>query len=651
MKVIKNRYAVLANFILLFLLVSLLTRTAFLLISWSKADIDVGSIAKIYGKGMIFDTLVALFFSGGYALYLLLLPQQWNKSLFNRIITITSFFLAVLIVMFSIFAEFAFWNEFESRFNFIAVDYLIYTFEVVNNINQSYPLPWLISGMVLLAFSVTLFFYKRKIFLTSFQSNTHFKKRLEITGLLISFTVVGCYFVDNKWAESNQNRYQNELAKAGIFSFFAAFKNNELNYYDFYAKEDETSCFSIIKDQLSDPFTSFSSNSLTVLRQVDNPGISVKPNIILVSIESFSADFMKHFGNVKNLTPTLDSLADASILFTDMYATGTRTVRGMEALMLCVPPTPGNSIVRRMDNEHLYSVGSIFRKAGYATTFFYGGDGYFDNMNYFFSHNDFAITDKAERVLLNEKLPTPHHVIADTSIHFKNAWGICDEDLYDAVVSDADRQHQQNKSFFYFVMTTSNHRPYTYPSEKIDIPSGSGRDGAVKYTDYAIKQFITKIEKKPWFNNTVIIFVADHCASSAGKNEINVSRYHIPCLIYNLPDKKYGVIDEQCSQIDLFTTLFGLLHWDYSTISYGQNVLQPSYHPRAWIATYQQLGYLQSDTLITLSPQRKVGVFKWNRSTDELDTLSSNTKLTKEAIAGYQTAYYLYKNGGLKEKQ
>ncbi len=97
-------------------------------------------------------------------------------------------------------------------------------------------------------------------------------------------------------------------------------------------------------------------------------------------------------------------------------------------------------------------------------------------------------------------------------------------------------------------MTTSNHRPFTYPEGKIDIPSGEGREGAVKYTDYAIGQFLKKIHGKPWFNNTVVIFVADHCASSAGRNEINVDKYHIPCMVYNLHGDAAQVINDQCSQ-------------------------------------------------------------------------------------------------------
>lgn len=645
----KTRYSVLVNFILFFLVISFITRTVFLVLAFHKADLGFLPVLRIYGIGLVFDTVVAFYFSTLYAVYLLVLPQRWNNSIVNKVLTYTGFFLVVLILMFSFFAEFAFWEEFESRFNFIAVDYLVYTFEVIQNINQSYPLPWLISGMVLLTLLVTFIFYKRRLFQQSFFSNTPFKQRLLFTGTILLGGLLGFLFVRNSWAESDRNRYQDELSKAGIFSFFAAFKNNELNYYDFYAKEPEASAFSTVRAHLQEPNTRFIENGYSIRRQINNAGVAQKPNVILVTIESFSADYMKHFGNIQGITPVLDALADSSILFTNMYATGTRTVRGMEALTLCVPPTPGNSIVRRNDNEGLFTVGTVFKKAGYARSFLYGGDGYFDNMNNFFGNNGFDIIDKGGRFTPGDHFNATRTIIPDKFIHFQNAWGICDEDLYDAVIRDADNRYSRQQPFFDFVMTTSNHRPYTYPDKKIDIPSGSGREGAVKYTDYAIGEFLKKMQSKPWFNNTVVIFVADHCASSAGKNEINVSKYHIPCIIYNLKGDALHTIAQQCSQIDLFATVFGLLHWQYESNWYGTDVLLPGFQPKAYIATYQKLGYLQHDSLIILSPHQQISANSLNMQTDEQHPVPVDTVLRDKAIATYQTAYYLYKHGGLKE--
>ena len=130
------------------------------------------------------------------------------------------------------------------------------------------------------------------------------------------------------------------------------------------------------------------------------------------------------------------------------------------------------------------------------------GYGYFDNMSYFFSHNGFSIVDRSN--------------FTRDEITFANIRGVCDEDLFRKTIQESDRSWTAGKPFFSMVMTTSNHRPYTYPAGKIDIAAGTGRGGGVKYADYAVGQFIEQAQKRPWFKDTVFVFVADHCAASAG---------------------------------------------------------------------------------------------------------------------------------------
>ncbi|WP_336518240.1 LTA synthase family protein [Pollutibacter soli] len=543
-----------------------------------------------------------------------------------------------------------FWQEFESRFNFIAVDYLVYTYEVVSNINQSYPLPILIGSILIIVTIIQFLFEKRRYFQKSFRGNTVLKDRVVLSSVFSSVILIFALGINNSFAEKSTNRYQNELAKAGIYSFFSAFRNNELNYDAFYKRLDNKSAFEVVRRQLKNPSSYFESDSFSIGRKIADSGQSINPNVIMITIESFSADFMTRFGNREGLTPVLDSLAEKSILFTNMYATGTRTVRGMEALSVAIPPTPGNSIVRRQHNEQLTTIGSIFRDKRYNTGFFYGGDGYFDNMNQYFGNNGYTVTDRKRSGIIAEQFAAERHPIPDSLVNFENAWGICDEDLYDAVIRDADAQMAQGKAFYDFVMTTSNHRPYTYPAGRIDIPSGTGRSGAVKYTDYAIGRFFEKIRSKPWYKNTIIILVADHCASSAGKNEIDVSKYHIPAMVVNMPMPPTA-IDQLCSQIDLYPTLFSMFNWNYQSNLYGQDVLSPEYVPRAFLGTYQKLAYLQHDSVVILSPQQKVESFKYSFASNEQKPihLPSDNPVVMEAVANYQTAYYLFKNGGLKE--
>ena len=617
--------------------------------SASAAALKPTAILRIYLHGIMFDFGVAIFLSALYSVYLLFLPQKWNNSKLNRIITFAGFFLIMLLVIFSFFAEFSFWQEFESRFNFIAVDYLIYTYEVINNINESYPLPLLIGGMLLIVIMITWVFVKKKIFKTSFTSNTSFSTRLLITVSVSFIAAFYIFFIKNEWAEKSTNRYQNELSKAGIYSFFAAYRNNEISYVQFYKLTGNTEAFNTLREDLTEDNASFTKLQPSIRRTIHNGPEKTKPNVIMITIESFSADFMKTFGNTQNLTPFIDSLAGNSVLFTNMYATGTRTIRGMEALSLSIPPTPGSSIVRRPGNNNLFTIGTVFKKAGYDRTFVYGGDGYFDNMNQYFGSNGFNIVDRGRNIMPGDDFKTTRSTIKDSQVHFENAWGICDEDLYDAVIKDADQKYADGKLFYDFVMTTSNHKPYTYPPAKINIPSGSGREGAVKYTDYAIQQLFKKIKDKPWYKNTIIILVADHCANSAGKNEIDISKYHIPGMIVNLPDSLNTKIEKMCSQIDLYPTLFKLMGWNYESNFFGKDVMAASYSPAIVLGTYQKLAFLRNDSLVILGPQQAVQTFIYNKSTNQQLPARFPGYIVKEAIALYQGAWYLYKSGGLKE--
>lgn len=644
----KGRFAILFAFLTYFITFSFIVRTILLIESASKnADFNAFEILKIYSLGLFFDIGSGLLITALYSIFLLLVPNKVYKKKWNKIFSTTGFFLFVLITLFSFFAELTFWQEFESRFNFIAVDYLIYTYEVIHNINESYPLPLLISVMLLLAVGITYTFYKLKVFENSLTSNTSFKRRFATSSFLIGSAGIFSLLVKNSWAESGNNRYANELSKAGTYSFFAAFKNNELNYTDFYKLIDDKKAFSLVKKELKETGSKFLNEETSIKREITNSNLTYKPNVIMITVESLSADFLEHYGNKQHLTPTLDSLANHSLFFSNMYATGTRTVRGMEALTLSIPPTPGSSIVRRMDNEHLFTVGHVFKQQGYTNTFFYGGDGYFDNMNHFFGNNDYNIVDRG-RKLLNETYDGSRTIIIDSEVTFENAWGICDEDIFNIVIKDADAKYKQKKLFNNFIMTTSNHRPYTFPSYKINLPAGS-REAAVRYTDYAIGNFIEKIKTKPWYKNTVVIIVADHCASSAGKNEIDISKYQIPCMILNLQSNANMNISKMTSQIDLFPTLWSLLGWKYTSSFYGKNVLDKDYKSRVVLGTYQKLVYMRNDSMVVLSPQRKIDTYIYKKATNEQIKTSFPASITNQAIANYQTAFELYKNGGFKQ--
>ena len=645
-----KRYQLLKTYIYIFLIASFLTRSALYFWASSEIDFSVIHLIKTFAVGFLFDLGTISFFALPYLLYLLLLPKFLQGSFVDKLITYFAYSIGILIFIFTFFAEFTFWEEFKRRFNFIAVDYLVYTYEVVENINQSYPLPILIGTVVLLAFLIVFFTKRAGIFKTIFTASATLKEKLIPTIFWFAVALIFGLFIKNSQAEWSTNRYENELSKSGIYSFFAAFRNNQLDYNEFYLTQNIADSFTTIKKLTTqqNDIPSSEKHSISRLVKADSTTVA-KPNVILIFIESMSASFMSSFGNNEKITPNLDAVAANSLFFTNLFATGTRTIRGMEAATLSIPPTPGRSIVKRPNNTNLYTIGSVFKAQGYDRTFFYGGDGYFDNMNQFFGGNGFDIVDRGRGFLLGDDFKGERTNIDDNEVTFENAWGVCDEDIFNKVLKEADKKYKNGKLFFDFIMTTSNHRPYTYPSGKIDIPSGNSRAGAVKYTDYAIGQFFEKAKQKPWFKNTVFVIMADHCASSAGRSEIDVANYHIPAIIYN-SNKPAQKINTLASQIDVFPTLFGVFNWEYTNRFYGKNILKMTPdEPRALVGNYQKLGLLKQDKIFILGTVKTGHFYRWDKKDNLLELIPTDPIFKKETISYFQTADYLFKNGLMQE--
>lgn len=579
-----------------------------------------GALPKI---GLIFISIKTILFG-----LLLFLPKYRNQIRF-WLFTFVMFLYVVFILQNGI-SEYFFWNEFGVKYNFIAVNYLVYTNEVIGNIMESYPVIPLFSALFLLAGTVTYFIVKRtRNYIDIIPT---FTDKLKLSGIYLSLfgiSLLAIPYLAKK--ENSQNVFANELQSNGIYRFYLAFVNSELDYFKFYKTLPENEAFALLGKQIN------SISGVSTLRPIKSDSVETKKNVVLITIESYSADFMKMYGNEQNITPFLDNLAQKSLLFTNLYAVGNRTVRGLEAVTLCFPPTAGESVVKRKDNKDKFSTGAIFKQKGYNVKFLYGGDAFFDNMEDFFTGNGYDIIDK--------KSFTPEEVT------FANIWGVCDEDMANKAIKVMNSEAKTGKPFFNHWMTVSNHRPFTYPNNKIDIPGDAkSRDGGVKYTDYALKKFFEMASKQAWFKNTVFVILADHCASSAGKTELPVDKYKIPAMIYSP-----GFIQPQnytnlMSQIDIMPTLFGLLHFNYQSKFFGQDVLKPDYNPRALVATYQDLGLIKDNVLTVLSPKQTVKQFQLTLKPDQklspefqiyydqVPLIKERTDLVNETISYYQTA-------------
>ena len=627
-----SRYRPLGWLAGIFVGLSTLTRLALLIATRDGIPGGIGDKLFVFGMGLVYDLAAFTFFAWPMVLLLWLLPQRAFNGKVGRGLVGALCYVLLFVLLFIAGAEWTFWEEFQTRFNFIAVDYLVYTNEVIGNIQESYPIGKIVAGMFVLA--TGLFLLTRR-WRRAQDTATTFKSRSLVTlGWLVASVLFG-FALDSDMKERTGNEYVNQLAGNGIFEFFAAARAAELSYPRFYKSVPDDVAFTQLRTLLQTPDAKFvGTDPMDITRDITADKPKQKLNVVLISVESLSAFYSGAYGGKPSLTPELDKLADQSLLFTQLYANGTRTVRGLEALALSIPPTPGESIVKRPNNEGLFSMATVFNQEGYESQFLYGGYGAFDNMDYFFAHNGYVVRDRGE--------------IPPKEIHAANIWGVADEDLYTLSIKEFDRIHAEGKPFFGHIMTTSNHRPYTFPTGRVDAPQKK-RSSAIRYTDWSIGDFLRRARDKPWFDDTVFIITADHCAASGGIASLPVFRYHIPMWIYSPKHVTPAHVDRMMSQIDIGPTLFGMLGMSYRSRFFGNDIfrLEPG-RERAFIGNYQRLGYLRQDQLIELGPNRQVTATRpdYEKNSPQ-PTLPLDPTLESEAITYYQTASYLFSHGML----
>ena len=593
-----------------------------------------GNIFKQYGGS--FPEVAIIFVGLKTLLFGLMLFVPTQRIKIRNILYFIILFLYVLLIIFNGVSEYFFWNEFGVRYNFIAVDYLIYTNEVIGNIMESYPVVPLFAGVLSVALLVTWFIYKKtKDELLTLPS---FVQKLVLLASFIVLFGISLVVIPQFDKIKTDNTFAKEIQANGFPKFYHAFTQNELDYFQFYPTINQNVAESNFLKQFDPPTLSRSVNSV-------NP--EMKKNVVLISIESMSAEFLEHYDNDQKITPFLDSLADKSLMFTNLYATGNRTVRGLEALTLCIPPTAGESVVKRNNNKNKFSTGSVFKSKGYDVKFLYGGYSYFDNMEEFYKSNGYGIVDR------NNFKPE--------EISFANVWGVADEDMAKKAIQVMNAEAKLGKPFFHQWMTVSNHRPFTYPEGRIDIPgTAKSREGGVKYTDYSIRKFFEMAKKQSWYKNTVFVIVADHCASSAGKTELPMDKYRIPGMIFSEGFIEPQKFNQTMSQIDVMPTLFGLLNLKYQSKFLGQDIFSPNFQPKAYIATYQDLGLIKDNYLTIISPTKKVKQYSLSLQKsknpedfkifyDETPVKNLQQNLVDDCISAYQSVSFWLKENKLNK--
>lgn len=591
-------------------------------------------------QGVSFSSMLGIFIIGfiydlaslAYAIIPFLLlavfatSGRWGRRLYLS--TATALFVVMIAVMlFVSVSELIFWDEFTSRFNFIAVDYLVYTREVLGNIRESYPVGWVFAGIGIV--TMVIVFQLRKKWLRSCQEkSTAGDIKWVFLLMVFLFPVLSYTLVGDGLRARLQDNIDGGLASNGYYEFLRAFRNNDLDFNAFYRTLPIEQAEAIMKEEFEEGTGAeiISGHPGHIFpRVIRGNGPEKYLNVILVSIESLGSDYVESFGGRPGLTPALDKLAAQGLMMTRVYATGLRTVRGLEALSLSIPPTPGRAVIKRKKNKGLQTIGSIFKNKGYDVLYIYGGYSYFDNMSNFFSGNGYEVIDRTD--------------IDEKNISHENVWGVADEDILHKTISEIDKRISQGKKVFAHVMTTSNHRPFTYPEGRVDIPSGSSREGAVQYTDWAIGNFIKEASTREWFEDTLFVFVADHTSNGRGHSDLPPKNYEIPLIFYSPKHVKPGKLDYIMSQIDVVPTILGLLNFNYESDFFGEDMIRElGRHQRALMANYLTVGYMEDGVIVELLPGQRVKI----RDAKTNENLDKNTPKSQhfinEAVSYYEMA-------------
>ncbi|MEJ0085828.1 MAG: LTA synthase family protein [Pseudomonadota bacterium] len=603
------------------------------LVLWAQfgfeQQVSLPSLLWIFPAGAISDGVQALYLLAPFALFLALLSDRWRASRAVNAGIVVGAFLWMFGLTFVAVAEYFFFEEFDSRFNLVSVDYLMYPTEVVGDIRSEYPVfTVLVAGAALAAVMVLLL--RRQLRAGAALPVTR-KQRFGALALYAAVAAVAALTFQSSTLSLSRNRVANELATNGAMSFFRAMRTSEIDYGAYYASRDRQQNLAELEKALSQgggEFTRLAEGRIDREFPARDDGLG-KMNVVVIASESFGAEFSKLYGSQRDWTPEFDRFAQKSLWFRHMYASGTRTVRGLEAITASFPPIPSVSIVRRPGNENIANWGSVMRAQGYNTSFLYGGYGYFDNMNYFYANNGFEVLDRK-----SIKKPT----------RFENIWGVSDEDLFDLALDHFDDLSKRGKPFFAIVMNTSNHKPFTFRTGVPGVkPVGGGRESGVRYADFAQGYFLEQAERHGWFDNTVFIVVADHGARVYGKQDIPIKSYEIPMLIYAPKYLKPQRVDALTTQIDVAPTVLGLLGLPYHAPFFGQDVLHTNAADRVVFFSHNHdVAILRGNQLAILGLQKSTENFFYDVATDSYRRAPHNAELNDLAIAYYQTASELF---------
>lgn len=630
-------YRHLIYFILFFIAVYALIRVAGIVIY--REDINMDEVPKLLFNGLRTDL------SGlGYILALPVLLTFLASSLPYGIGKIflfaekTYLLITGALIFFLEMCTIPFMEEYATRPNRLFLEYMIYPAELAKLLINGH-LAAVITVFCLMSIFVLFFFRAlKKITLKHVPFNLISVMIFVVLGT-ITFISARSSFEHRPFnlakAIFSSNQIVNSLTANSGYMLATSVKSMMSEKASTYKPLTQEEIIKEIQTDTGFNYTPATAENPTLNRLIPT-NTGARKNIVIILEESLGAQFVGYLGG-SGLTPNLDRIYGEGYGFTNMFATGVRSVRGIEAVTSGFPPTVNTSTVKREKTQkNFFNLASVLKNEGYQNSFIYGEESHFDNMRSFFLGNGYT------KIIDINNYDNPI---------FTGSWGVSDEDLFNKALETFDEMHRQQQPFYSLVFTSSNHDPYEI--KESFSHNVRNRETAIKYADYALGKFYDEIKTKPYFNDTIFLVIADHDARAWGSELVPVNHFHIPAVLFGA-GIEHKTESHVVSQIDIPKTLMSLagIKADVPTVGYDLTQLPDGFKGRALLQFYQNFCYLEGDgSAVMILPDQKVVSAKYDFSTQTLTPTTENNSLEKKALAyahlgelSYEHGFFLIEN-------
>lgn len=630
------------NFIVIGLAITTLSRIL-LFFMFRERVVQTEDFWLIFPIGLRMDLIVLCYLSFLPALLISVLPDQWLFKIrkFFRFY----FILFLFLILFMELATRDFINEYDTRPNKLFVDYLIYPKEVLGTLFKSYLWSMIVT-FILLSFVLWMIIKKApKLF---HPKPTSYKLRLMLFPLVAFLLFFGARSsltskrpINASNAVFSTDQLTNSLGLNSFYTVgFAIYSiKNEGDAAKMYGKMDPNEAIARVRKYMNLPDSAFPDPNypLTHLQKPDS--LRERPyNLVIFLQESLGAEYVGSLGGLP-LTPEFDKLTKEGLLFTNLYCTGTRSVRGIEAVVTGFLPSPSESVVKLSNSQTgFYTLAEALKTKNYDTSFIYGGMANFDNMASFFNGNGFEnIIDEPD--------------FDKSKAAFHGTWGYSDEDL--AVKANEYFKSKGDKPFFSLMFSTSNHEPFEFPDGRIKLYDKQKQTvhNAMKYADFAIGKFFELAKKETYFKNTIFIVIADHNTRTYGQNLVPINKFHIPALIIGPGVQKGKTYDKLSSQIDIPPTLLNLIGLEIESPMPGRDLfkLPETTIGRSIMQFHNNNAFRVGNRVVIMQPDKEPLQFELKNDTVMIPT-KLDPELARDALGHVTAASYLYKERKFKLK-